>query len=125
VQNFSKLGCYDAIQKKHVNFLRKGEKNKMAVERLNTDAFLDVMTAMDEAISEFSTVRDSVERSTESLLSNWDGQAKSSFEDAWDTLKLYMSNENDMLEVMKEDLESIRTAYMDWDDSMASSIEGE
>ncbi len=97
----------------------------MAVERLNTDAFLDVMTAMDEAISEFSTVRDSVERSTESLLSNWDGQAKSSFEDAWDTLKLYMSNENDMLEVMKEDLESIRTAYMDWDDSMASSIEGE
>ncbi len=125
MQNFSKLGCYDAIQKKHVNFLRKGEKYKMAVERLNTDAFLDVMTAMDEAISEFSTVRDSVERSTESLLSNWDGQAKSSFEDAWDTLKLYMSNENDMLEVMKEDLESIRTAYMDWDDSMASTIEGE
>ncbi|GEM_PF-2979949 len=97
----------------------------MAVQRINTDAFNDVMTAMDEAINSFSTVRENVESSTESLLDNWDGEARDSFKDAWDTLKLYMSNENDMLEVMREDLESIKTAYLQWDEEMSNTLQGE
>lgn len=94
----------------------------MAVERIDTGSFEEVISSLETAISRFESVRSNLESTTDSLIDNWSGDARDAFKDAYDTLKLYMSNQYDMLEVMKEDLTSIKESYEGWDAELKNSF---
>lgn len=96
----------------------------MAVERLNTETFEEVISALNTAVTEFASVRSSLETQTDSLISSWSGDACDSFEDAFDTLKLYMSTQYDSLDAMADDLQSIKESYEGWDSDISTEITG-
>lgn len=94
----------------------------MAVKKIDTGSFEEVISNLETAIDSFETVRTNLEKNTDSLIDDWSGDAKDAFEDAYDTLKLYMSCQYDMLEVMKKDLTSIKESYEGWDSELAKSF---
>ena len=94
----------------------------MSVERIDTGSFEEVISSLETAIDSFKSVRTNLETKTDSLINNWSGDARDAFKDAYDTLKLYMSNQYDMLEIMKEDLTSIKESYEGWDAELKNSL---
>ncbi len=95
------------------------------VQRIDTSGMDDAISALDTAVTEFADIRESLETQTEDLLGNWVGKSKDEFEKAFDTLKLYMSHEYDLLEVMRDDLKDIKQSYVDWDAEIGNGLTGQ
>ncbi len=100
----------------------KGKRMSGTVQRIDTSGMDDAITALDKAVTEFADIRNSLESQTETLLGDWTGQAGDEFEKAFDTLKLYMSHEYDLLEVMRDDLKNIKQSYVDWDAEVGNGL---
>lgn len=95
------------------------------VQRIDTSGMDDAISSLDTAVTEFVDIRENLETQTEDLLGNWVGKSKDEFEKAFDTLKLYMSHEYDLLEVMRDDLKDIKQSYVDWDAEIGSGLTGQ
>ena len=94
------------------------------VQRIDTGGMDEAIDALNTAVTQFAAIRESLEKKTDTLIGNWEGKSSDEFEKAFDTLKLYMSHQYDMLEVMAEDLKSIKQSYLDWDASTGQGILG-
>ncbi len=102
----------------------KGQEKNMGgtVQRIDTGGMDEAISALESAVTQFAEIRSSLESQTDKLIGDWKGKSSDEFEKAYDTLKLYMSHQYDLLEVMAEDLKSIKQSYMDWDSATGQEL---
>lgn len=93
-----------------------------SVKRIDTSSFDDVINSIGTAITEYSTAKTAIMTSTEALLDTWTGKGKDAFLDAYTLLKTELSDEEENLKTMKDDLASMKESYEEWDKAMKESL---
>ena len=94
------------------------------LKRLDTEGFQTALDRIKDAQDAFADSKANIISSTDSLMGVWKGKGKNAFRDAYCVLKVELQDEEDDLQVMYDDLQSIKTSYEEWDADTAAAMEG-
>lgn len=94
------------------------------VQSIDTDLFDETINTFRAAINQYREAREGIFNSTDKLVMVWEGEGQSAFENAYRILKTKLSDEEDNLRAIAENLEDMRQSYRDWDSSVAKQISG-
>ena len=96
--------------------------DKGTVTKIDTKNFEDAITGFENAVKTYRAARERVFDSTEKLLFDWEGEGKDSFNKQYSQLKTKLKDEEDNLNVIKEDLQDCKQSYVDWDTQLATKL---
>jgi WXG100 family type VII secretion target len=94
----------------------------MTAERIDTVAFEDAITALEDALQTLGDANASFKAKTDELLTTWKGAGMGAFAAAYKRLTTEMRDNTEAAESMVQTLESIKEAYEDADFDIAESI---
>lgn len=94
----------------------------MSVERISIAEFNDTINKFRNAVSQYEQSREKFFTSTDKLFINWAGEGKKKFEQQYVLLKTQLTDEEDSLRSIADNLEAIGLSYTEMDQSMADKI---
>lgn len=94
------------------------------VKTIDTKFFDETIVSFKNALEQYREARKLIFDSTEKLLFTWEGEGKDSFQKQYDILKTKLTDEEDNLRTIKENLEDTKQTYVEWDDSIAAQFKG-
>lgn len=92
------------------------------VKSIDTKDFDEAINKFSGAINMYREARERIFHSTEALLAVWEGKGKDAFQREYDLLKTKLKDEEDNLNVIKEDLEDCRQTYIEWDKQTSTRL---
>lgn len=95
------------------------------VKSIDTELFDETIAAFRSAISLYREAREGIFRSTDKLVTVWEGEGEEAFEKVYKVLKTQLKDEEDNLRTIAEDLENMKQSYVDWDTGVSSQLKGE
>ena len=93
-----------------------------SVTSIDTKDFDDGIAKFKSAIVIYRAARERIFTSTENLLISWEGKGKNAFEKEYTQLKSKLTDEEDNLNAIKEDLENCLQSYLDWDTELTGAL---
>jgi uncharacterized protein YukE len=99
-----------------------GSSPKGSIEKIDTKDFAEAIAGFENAVAIYREARKRVFDSTEKLLYGWSGKGKNAFEKQYDQLKTKLTDEEDNLITIKEDLQDCMQAYVDWDAQLTGQL---
>lgn len=95
-----------------------------SVKKIDTSLFDSTISAFNSAIDQYREARERIFQATEELLGDWEGEGSERFEKEYKMLKTKLSDEEDNLRTIADDLLNMKQSYVDWDADMAKSLGG-
>lgn len=95
-----------------------------SVQKIDTSLFDSTIAAFKSAIDQYREARERIFKATEDLLNNWDGEGSDRFASEYKLLKTKLSDEEDNLRTIADDLLNMKQSYVDWDTDTAKVIGG-
>lgn len=95
------------------------------VKSIDTELFDATIATFRRAIDIYRNTREGVFRSTDKLVTVWEGEGEEAFEKAYKVLKTQLKDEENNLRTLAEDLENMKQSYVDWDTEISRQFKGE
>ena len=93
-----------------------------SVTYLNTKTFSETINIFKNSISEYDNIKLKVERTTNMLFSDWQGEGKSQFEKDYTTLYRQLTDITDIMYELYEALIDAEAAYIQADEEAAKLL---
>lgn len=93
--------------------------------KLDTKAFNDAIEAIDAIDKLYIEKREGVLKQSDKLLDSWKGSAKDRFKIYYDGFSEKLTMEMQLFTEIKDALASMRQAYIDADEALATSLKSE
>ena len=92
------------------------------VKSIDTSLFDSTVSAFKSAISQYREIREKIFVMSDRLFQTWDGDGGEAFEKQYKLLKTRLTDEEDNLRTIAEDLENMRQSYIDWDTELSAKM---